>query len=500
MSKFKSNEFNLIASGCGTGKTYFVVHNLLEHFNEVLPSEVLFLTSRSMIVDQQSKSETIDKYNPNDDTFVRYWNGESVERIELIQSKGIQIMTYDKIINILVSRNNTDEETLKRIKLVIIDECHSLFSDLFIQNIEALKVWIRDCLYKNEKIFLGLTATPNIIHFYKDEWGVKINQLNKDVLVNYTAKQLHCTNLETLPYIVATNKLAGKTIIMCSSVKEAVALQDKLPNAALLVSQNNDYYKRDKAMKIIRESIVNNEVLPETFLYPIKRDAHGYGLEFEERNLEILITTSTLREGVNLKVESGVKNVICCFQDELHISQFMGRCRFNIDNLVVVDTYIRNDNYNRESYLSKSHAIFKSFMQNKTNAKWFDTIAHLIGHDCYETKRFVLGTDERTFINYINQHWLVPIGIKNELIDSYRIWKDNDKNSIVDMAITCKLYPLVKSKITFNKVMSTLISCLGYEIDTGRYTIDDKKHTYKLIVSYDEDKIEYEKPFEFIID
>jgi len=140
--------FNIISSGTGTGKTYFVVNELNKYFPNVKYSEILFVTSRSLIVDQQSKSERISKYDMNNLISIKHWNGLN-DYSKILNKKGIQIMTYDKIINILVSNNTEGFETLNKIKLIIFDECHSLFSDKFIKNIEMLKVWIRDILYYN---------------------------------------------------------------------------------------------------------------------------------------------------------------------------------------------------------------------------------------------------------------------------------------------------------------------------------------------------------------
>lgn len=493
VNDFKNDEFNLIASGCGTGKSTFVLEHLLKHYGTIKPIEVLFITSRSMIVDQQAQTEGVNKFDPNNKKIIQFWNSVDSEYGQL-QSKGITIMTYDKIINILLKENNEDGETLSKIKLFIFDECHTLFSDLFIKDIEALKLWIRDSLYRHEKLFLGLTATPNII-LYDENWGVKINQLNKEPIIRYKAKQLTCTNFETIPYLITTNKLVGKTIIMCSSIKECIKLQNEIPNAAILVSKSNVYYKKDKHMEVIRDTIVNKCTLPDTFQYPIKRDKDNFPIEYEERKLEVLISTSTLREGINLFEESGVRNVICCFQDELHITQFMGRCRYDIDNLVVANTYIRVDNFKKKNYLTQCHIKYQEFIANKCNIKWFDSIAHLVEHDCYGTKRFVLCTDERNFIDFINKKWLVPIGTSLKDIDSYKIWKDEDKENIANMAIKCKLYDLCPSKITFNRVIRTMTESLGYDISSGDKYIDNKKHAYKLVISFDEDKIDFDKPF-----
>lgn len=488
--KFISNEidsmdvdktsFNIISSGTGTGKTYFVVNELKKYFPNIRYSEILFVTSRSLIVDQQSKSERISKYNMNNLISINHWNGLE-DYSKILERKGIQIMTYDKIINILSAKNVEGLETLNKIKLIIFDECHSLFSDKFIKDIEMLKVWIRDILYIGNKIIIGMTATPNIVFYYQKEWGVTVKQINSEVLINYKAKQLHCTDFDTIPYIITTNQVEGRTIIMCYSVEDCYKLKSKIPNSCVLVSKSNKKYFTDE-MKILREYIVDNETLPDTFI------ENGI-----EKKLDVLITTSTLREGVNLREESGVKNVICCFTDELHITQFMGRCRYSIDNLIVAHTYIRTDNYNQDSYLSKCRSAFKDFMRSKNNTSWFDSISHLIKHDVYKTIKFILGSEEKKFINYINSKWLVPDWVtdKKEL-EKYKIYKEEDKQEIIKKVVECKLLNLCASRITFNKVIDLMENSLGYTIESNRMMIRKKKHTYKLVVEFDEDKVTYQ--------
>lgn len=109
-------------------------------------------------------------------------------------------------------------------------------------------------------------------------------------------------------------------------------------------------------------------------------------------------------------------------------------------------------------------------------------------------------SENMKFIKYINNRWLVPIGIEDKELDLYKIWRQEDKEAIVEMAIKCKIYSLCKSQITFNKVISTLIETLGYEIITDRYTVNKQKHTYKLIISFDEDKLIFVKPYKGIND
>jgi len=104
MDVAKAN-FNISASGTGTGKTYFVANELNKYFPNIRYSEILFITSRSLIVDQQSKSERISKYDINNLVYIEHWNG-LVDSTEMLERKGIQIMTYDKIINILIAEEH----------------------------------------------------------------------------------------------------------------------------------------------------------------------------------------------------------------------------------------------------------------------------------------------------------------------------------------------------------------------------------------------------------
>lgn len=485
-AKLDKEKFNVVASGCGTGKTHWVANEFRKVFYDIKPSEMLFVTSRSMIVEQQIKNDGITKFNPYNFRSVKYWNGE-FDNVDEIDAAGIQIMTYDKIINIIKTGNSEGFETLDRIKIMFFDECHTMFSDLFIKDMECLKVWIRDVSYTGTKYMIGLTATPRILFFNQKDWGVTIRQLNKNVLVNYKAKQLYCTDFKSLHFLLANSEIQGKTIVMCYSIRECYKLKEQIPNACVLVSKSNKNHYMPE-MEHVRQYIIDNESLPDTYTEVFKRDPKTkQPLEFEERRLEVLITTSTLREGVNLRENSGVKNVVISFTDELHVSQWVGRCRYNIDNLIIAETYIRTDNYNRMSYLSQSRESYRNFMKDVNHTKWFESIAHLVEHDITKIRRFVLSDKEQRFTTYINKKWLVPSDASKDEQEKYRIYKQDDKDEIVDMAIACQLIDLPKSRITFNRVANFMTETLGYRIEDGRFYCSNRQYRYKLIVDFDDD-------------
>lgn len=484
----KPDEFNMIAAGCGSGKTYWVLNHLLKAFPDVKPYEVAFFTSRAITKDQQARNRGTTKYIGDGGNVLPFWNDETKNDYLLLSGYGIQLMTYDQMIEVINSSVRSGHEVLQNLKIVIFDECHVIFSDKFIDGMNDLRIWSREVIYGARKLFIGLTATPRIIDYYSHVWGVTINRINKEVIAGYRAKQMICTNMETIPYLISTNRLPGKTIVMCNGYDDCLKVASQLSNAAIMVSKHSENFTRE--MKRIRDQIVQHDELPPTFF-----DADG-----NERELEVLAATSTLREGFNLRESSGVRNVICCITDELHITQFAGRCRYNIDNLVIAESYMRNDNRTQSQYLVQSRMQFRDYMKNNSCIAWFNPLKHLVDHDVYEIKKFVLGTDENRFINFINGKWLMPKGIDKNLRQNYLLWRDADKNEIVELAIDCKLFSVAESKVSFIRVMKLMQGCLGYIVESGRSVLDGEQHTYKLVVDYNPDQSSYDPPFETIIE
>lgn len=99
--------------------------------------------------------------------------------------------------------------------------------------------------------------------------------------------------------------------------------------------------------------------------------------------------------------------------------------------------------------------------------------------------------DIDNFTTYINTKWLVPSGITNkEIIDKYRIYKQTDKDEIIEKVINYQLLDLPRSHITFNKIIGFMQDTLGYTIEDGRFRLKRKQFRYKLIIDFDEDYME----------
>ena len=218
-------------------------------------------------------------------------------------------------------------------------------------------------------------------------------------------------------------------------------------------------------------------------------------IKLEKKELKVLITTSTAREGFNLLPESGVKNIISCFTDGLHVTQFAGRARYNLDTIVVADTYVSDDNLHPDSYLSMERRSFHAYMQDKNCLQWFGTVAHLVAHDIYGVKRFVLGPDDQKFISYINHKWLVPIDASAAERDVRKIWREQDKKEIMKKFCDYRMTRTPLQYVTFNGVVNALVGQLGYTVDSGRQRIEKEQRTYKLIISFDDEKVQQNPHF-----
>ena len=459
----------------------------------------MFVTSRAITVDQQSRIDGVVKFDSDDLNLVMFWNDD--DRVnDAVISTGMRIMTYDKIINILRSRNAIGCETLSAVKVVVFDECHSLFSDTFIADMVALQVWIRGALRSGEKLILGLTATPGILQFNAKSWGVAINRMNKQVLMAHTANQLICTTFELIPRLIDVGHFRGKTLIMCPSVRCCEILNHQIPDSTVLVSKSSNYATPE--MKMIRDYISKYEKFPDKYMIPSseemarrKSGKHSRSGCGTWHDLRVLITTTTAREGYNLCEDSGVKNIISCFGDDLHLTQICGRARYDLDNIVVAKTKIPYDNYDKDSYLSTQRNQFYDYMKDQDNTAWFPSVAHLVRHDIHHVKRFLHCADRDRFMSFVNSKWLVPPGTDAEECRKYRIWRDEDKADLVEMSLDCEMFSCDDKYVTFNRVVRLLSDNLGYTVDTGRFIQGNKKYTYKLVTSYQADST-YEPLFQ----
>lgn len=448
---------------------------LLKKFENLNPSEILYVTSRSMTRDQQAELDGIERLGNDSIEIIQYWNGE-IEEFKELQEMGIWIMNYNQLAHILDFCDPEEGELLKRIQLAVFDECHTLFSDDFIEGMGIIRQWIRERIRDKSVVLIGMTATKGILDFNAGRFGKKIDTVNQEFIVNYKAKHLICAMKEDLIYLLANRGLQGRSIILCGSIRECYKLNAYYHNSVILVSQNNKHFTED--MATLRRYIIENETLPpDTSIFSMgyKRGIHP---------IDALITTTSMREGINLREESGIQNVICCLPDEMHVKQFVGRCRFNVENLIVVYGHYPRDNTLKDDYTASGRKLFASYIADRNDRRWFDTIAEIVDCSFEGVERYKLDPQEDAFLAWVDARWAHS---KYEAYCPAKEITEDQHEQFEDYAYQCRIFGRDTKNYTFNAILRWLCDAHGYSYGQKRRVGEDgKKITYKYLYRRDE--------------
>lgn len=470
--EFIRGQFNIVASGTGTGKTEFVRRTLLAKFKDIAPAEILYVTSRSMTRDQQAELDGIERLGHDDIDVIKYWNGE-IGELEGIQAAGIWIMNYNQLAYILDFCDPEEGELLQKIRLAVFDECHTLFSDDFIEGMGIIRQWIRERIKDREVLLIGLTATKGILDYNARRFGRRMKTVNDEYIVNYKARHLICTVRDELFDLLLNYGLTGKTIILCPTIRECRQINAYYHNSVMLFSPNNKGFTED--MGILRRFIIENETLPE--------DTGIFTPEYERGThpIDALLTTTSMREGINLREESGIRNVICCISDEMHVKQFMGRCRFSVENLIVVYKHHPGDNAKQNSYTADSHRQFANYIDNSNDRTWFDSISDVVDCSFEEIVRYNIDPREDDFCRWMDERWVCNSFV-GDADEGLRYITEEDYELIEDAAWQCRLFGRNRKRYTFNAILRYLCEERGYRYEHGRALDDTKrKVSYKLL-------------------
>lgn len=218
-------------------------------------------------------------------------------------------------------------------------------------------------------------------------------------------------------------------------------------------------------MKYIYDTLVNDSTIPEA-----KLDLRTGKVDGRQK-IKILLSTSVIREGVNLSPESGVDNVVCFFHDATNIVQFVGRCRYNVKNLCVVKGKRLNDRSTARRYFDRADAEFKDFV-NDGNTTWFSRIESAIAHQPSQTIFYTCNNEQlrkphvpisncSKFLQYIDDNWLEKdIGNK-------------DKRKIEKFALSVGVTTKDGNFCKWRGICKQLRP-LGYEITKRRIRVGDE--------------------------
>lgn len=315
-------------------------------------------------------------FRASDSEMVNFWNNHGGPDIAEMAARGVQTMTYDAVIQIIKNMNDENSATLDRVQVMILDEVHVILSDAgFMSGMDAFQVFLRDAIYKEpQKLVIGLTATPGIYNAKMDGLRLKTKDILGKNITNYKANRLICTVWNVLPKLLTSGVLHGRTLVLCHSAKACVQMASSVPNSAYVVSTSNrDHLYKPEYMDQIREAVVTQSTIPEYVEYT---DEDTGGLV--RQKIDVLFVTTTFREGFNLVEESGVRNIVSCIPDELHVCQIAGRCRYNFDCLVVVRSRFTNQSAQSNPYLHQEALKFYEYMKDHSKTDWYKSISHIV--------------------------------------------------------------------------------------------------------------------------
>lgn len=376
---FDPDAFNLIDAGPGTGKTTFINEKLHALFPEIPYENILMAESRSLTASMLDKDDSnFTKLYANDVDRIRRLTGLPELNAGTVHD-GITVATYDKLVD-MVAHNNGEGDILAGVDIVVLDETHCLYTDVFISNIKAVSVWLKGLFSPSRTrrpLVIGLSATPDCFtELNKVEQNFPIHRILDHKLVKHKAKHLICGTMLDVPEI-CKSRFKGKTIIMCEKLEDCYMLARLLGNAAVVCSARNEHITPE--MIRIRRHIEENASLPDTYWN-------------EELNkwepLKYLIMTATGREGYNFTpvrkdgvlTEDDIQNVVVCFTDPMSIVQFAGRPRYDIPNLMVAMNPYGNRGVNINSFRQYQYEKRRDYLDfvksaDRKENPWFRLIS-----------------------------------------------------------------------------------------------------------------------------
>lgn len=314
----RSKEVGLIIAPCGAGKTYNSINVFPELLN-VKPEETLLLFPRAAI-----KNQTLIEYADK--------TTEYVYESSFTEKDKINIATVHAI-----GKKYRHEGLLPQMRLVIVDEWHTLFSEnnfasdlLYFQM--AFQEWIDDantmiiCLTATEVLplnFIYESPFDGLNWLYQNRLPqIPIKCICKDIEPTYKANEViieRNKSLEMCLRALPASDNSKQIIFVKGKIERLIALAESDSNAGWLCSMSStkkigDVKARDLMNEAHYQSIIS-----------------GYFPEGINR----MYLSSAYREGLNIKDES-VKQVIIDGCTDIDIVQSLGRVRHDTDKLVIV--------------------------------------------------------------------------------------------------------------------------------------------------------------------
>ncbi len=450
-------------AGTGCGKSYWVKNVLAQNHS------VLFLTSRVAKV----KEDTKPPKNPGEIPFKEDFNDSHCLVVTLRLAAHLKKLLYMK------SKSDielTMDRFLKKYDYIVVDEIHALACDsVFQKDILTIQKFIEYAAFIKERPVIALTATIEPIKKYLEtfelngkRWLIEPCPTTNFIIPKYTylyEKEKTKVAIEKLikhnyKFVYFCNFQSGVKDIYnyCLSLgvpKEKIAVamsddsQDKFEELFKTGDEDNDIAKiNDDA----EEKLKNESLLPD--------------------NTQILISTSRLREGVNIK-NKDFSAIVCESHYLPDIIQYMGRVRKEVTLLyIIVDTRTHKVvcKETEHNFYANSDVINACNQHLESLSTW---------NEKDEFINFLLSTSEYIAYDFITQTFYaksIRYEYEQQLIESYPKWFKDVEEFIKKFPghyfIDDYIREYIKAK---NQGIAYINSILGKEI----YDKDEKEKVYE---------------------
>lgn len=310
--KWKEGDIVKIQSQTGSGKTYFITETLIPWLSK--DETMLILVNRSNLK-LQMKKDLADKFN------LEYKNTEELN--DMYKFENIYIFSYQSLSKKLEDEVYTNEKVSLNFDYIVCDEIHMILADAWTGNTTCL--W--DYLIRQEHPFsirIFISATMKELNetinkcFEKNQedcWGEMEGKKHEyETGIDYSYID---------PYYFDKKETIIKHII-----------QDTSDDKWLIFVTNKD-------LGYEFEDILNRHNIKSEFIHSGKKSKEITNIiEYSKFNCKVLISTSCLDNGINLK-DDKVKHIVIFSYDLMTFMQELGRVRFNnLDNVPIIKLYL----------------------------------------------------------------------------------------------------------------------------------------------------------------